>query len=70
VGLVNGYGNGEFGPDAPITREQLAAMLYRYEQKYGGGFTGSWTFLPDFTDRDQISEWAHESLCWMLSNNN
>lgn len=36
-GVVNGYGNRKFGPGDPITREQLAAMLYRYEQYKGGG---------------------------------
>lgn len=67
--IVTGYGGGSFGPDDPITREQLAVMLYRCEQKYGGGgFTGSWSFLLDFTDRDQISEWAYEALCWTTMN--
>lgn len=64
-GIVVGYGNGLFGPDDNITREQLAAMLYRYEQYKGGGFTGAWMFLLDYTDRDQISEWAYEPICWM-----
>jgi hypothetical protein len=31
-GIVNGYGNGKFGPDDPVTREQMAAMLYRNAQ--------------------------------------
>jgi len=66
--LVTGYGNGRFGPDDPITREQLAVMLYRYEQKCGGGFTGNWMFLLDFTDRAEVSEWACEALCWMTMN--
>lgn len=64
-GIVTGYGNGDFGPDDPITREQLSAMLYRYEQTQGGGFKGQWMFLLDFQDRDQVSEWAYESMCWM-----
>ena len=34
-GIVNGYGNGKFGPDDPVTREQLAAILFRYA-KYKG----------------------------------
>ena len=35
-GVVVGYGNGKYGPDDPITREALAVMLYRYEQRSGG----------------------------------
>ncbi len=65
-GVVKGYGDGNFGPADPITREQLAAMLYRYEQKFGsGGFTGSWMFLLDFHDADQVNPWASEAVHWM-----
>lgn len=68
-GVVNGYGNGKFGPNDPVTREQLATMLYRYERTYGnGGFTGNWMFLLDFTDREKISAWSYEALCWMTMN--
>lgn len=46
-GIVAGYGNGLFGPDDPIAREQLAVMLYRYEQTRGAALLGvggsSWT---------------------------
>ena len=63
--IANGYGNGKFGPDDPITREQMAVMLYRYEQKYGdGGFTGAWMYRLPFTDLDQISDWAFEAVAW------
>jgi len=64
-GIVGGYGNGSFGPEDPITREQLAAMLYRYEQSQGGGFKGQWMFLLDFNDREEVSEWAYGPMCWM-----
>ena len=67
-GIIKGYGNGTFGPNDSVTREQLAAMLYRYEQSRGGGFTGSWMFLLDFTDRDQVDDWAYEAMCWMTMN--
>ncbi len=64
-----GYGDGRFGPNDAITREQLAAMLYRYEQKRGsGGFTGAWMFLLDFADREEVSGWAYEAMCWMTMN--
>lgn len=64
-GVVSGYGGGSFGPNDPVTREQLAAILYRYEQYKGGGFTGAWMFPLDFEDAGQVSDWAHEPMCWM-----
>jgi len=68
-GIVNGYPDGTFGPNDPATREQLAAMLYRYEQKFGGGgFTGMWMFRLDFDDLDELGEWAYEPVCWMSMN--
>lgn len=64
--IVLGHDNGNFGPSDPITREQLATMLYRYEQAVnGGGFTGSWMFLLDFADADQVSPWADEAMHYM-----
>ncbi len=64
-GIAGGYGDGIFGPDDPITREQMATMLYRYEKKYGnGGFTGAWMCRLPFTDLDHISDWAFEAVAW------
>ena len=63
-GIVNGYGDGKFGTNDPVTREQLATILYRYAQSKGQGFTGSWMFLLDFVDRADISEWADEAVHW------
>ena len=67
-GIVGGYGNGLFGPNDPITREQLATMLYRYEQSQGGGFVNDWAFLLDYPDRDNVSGYAYEAMCWMAMN--
>ena len=64
-GIASGYGNNIFGPEDPINRQQMAAVLYRYEQKQGGGFQGNWMFLLDCTDRAEISEWVYEPMCWM-----
>jgi len=68
VGIVNGHSNGTFHAEDPITREELAAMLYRYEQHKGGGFKGIWMFLLRFGDRADVSEWAYEAVCWMSMN--
>lgn len=64
-GVVAGYGDGGFGPDDPITREQFTTILYRFDQLQGGGFTGNWMFLLDFTDRSEVSQWAYEAICYM-----
>ena len=66
--IVNGYGNGLFGPDDIITREQLATILYRYEQYKGGGFTGAWMIRMDYVDLADVSDWAYEAMCWMNMN--
>ena len=67
-GIVNGYSADQFAPNDAITREQLATILYRYEQYKGGGFKDMWMFLLDYPDRDEVSEWAYEAMCWMTMN--
>lgn len=67
-GVVNGMGDGLFAPNAAITREQLATMLYRYEKYNGGGFEAGWTYTLGFTDASSVSSWAYEALCWCHSN--
>ena len=64
-GIVTGYSAEEFCPADPVTREQLATILYRYVQKKGQGFAGTWAFPLNFSDADQVSEYAYEALCWM-----
>ena len=68
IGVVKGTGETEFSPDAPVTREQIASMLYRYAQNMGRGFTGEWAFLLDFPDADKVSGYAYEPLCFMTMN--
>ena len=65
-GLVLGYDDGSFGVDNPITLEQMAVILYRYEQYKGGGFTGLWMFRLNYDDIADISEWAYEAVCYMV----
>ena len=64
-GCVLGVSETEFAPDAPITREQMAALLYRLARSKGLGFVGTWTFLLPCADRDEVSGWAYEALCWL-----
>ena len=62
-GILNGYGGNLFGPDDPITREQLASMLYRYT----GSPTTSGT-LDGFADSGKISKYALDALSWAVEN--
>jgi len=64
-GIVLGYGDGTFGTNDPITREQLATILYRYEQHLGGGFRGLWMYRMDYDDLADVSDWAFEAVSWM-----
>ncbi len=68
-GIVTGYSATKFGPDDPVTREQFAAMLYRYAQTLGEGFTGNWSFPLDFPDAADVSDYAYEALCWLTMEN-
>ncbi|MGI6031244.1 MAG: leucine-rich repeat protein [Eubacteriales bacterium] len=61
--LVSGYDNGCFGPDDPITREQLAAILYRYMDSPEIDSSK----LDDFLDAGQISAYASDAMCWAVS---
>ena len=63
-GIVSGYGNGNFGPEEFITREQLAVMLWRYAESPAG--TGN---LDSFTDADQVDAWAVDALQWAVGQN-
>ena len=64
-GIVTGYDNGNFGPNDPITREQLAAILYRcaaYRQEDTS--IGADTNILSFTDAASVSEYAVPALQW------
>ena len=60
-GITSGYGDGQFGPDDSVTREQLAVMLWRY----AGSPEASGRDLA-FTDADQVSGYARGALCWAV----
>lgn len=64
-GIFNGYGDGTFQPDTPVTREQLAAIFHRY-----AAFTGSDSNtrgdLAPYADGDSVSDWAVDSIRWAI----
>ena len=62
-GIVGGYGNGNFGPNDPITREQLAVMLWRYS-----GSPAATNKELHFNDADEIDGYALEALRWAVEN--
>ena len=76
LGFVNGVGEGRFDPDAPLTREQLAAMLLRVVKK---AEDPDWTLERDaefpadyemprrFADHARISDWALDSVYCMAA---
>lgn len=66
-GVMTGYedGTGRFGPDDPITREQLAAVLMRWAARTGLDVSES-ADLGTFPDGSSASEWATESLSWAV----
>lgn len=66
AGIVKGYGGNLFGPDDPITREQMASILCRYTE-YCGYDTGSAAELSRFRDRESVSSYAVESLEWAVA---
>lgn len=65
AGIIKGTAEAVFSPDDPVTREQLAAILYRFAQNRGKGFDGTWACLLTFPDAGQVSSYAYEPLCWL-----
>lgn len=66
-GVVTGYGNGLFGTNDPITREQFAAMLYRFAQEQGYDVSiGENTNILSYTDVADLSEYAIPAMQWAV----
>ncbi|MCR5826481.1 MAG: S8 family serine peptidase [Oscillospiraceae bacterium] len=64
-GIVNGYEDGRFGPNDPVTREQLAAILYRYAQhKKMDVSVGEDTNILSYDDAFSVSGWAMSAMQW------
>lgn len=69
-GIVEGVGGGRFAPNASVTREQFAVMLYRFTDgiscAYGIDMSVPASFtLDQFTDSGQISAWARDAMRWV-----
>ncbi len=65
-GIVTGSAGG-FAPDVSVTREQLAAFLYRYAKAAGLDTAVNSTPLTDFSDGGLVSDWAKDGMTWAVS---
>ena len=65
--IVNGYGDGAFGPDDPITREQMASVLYRYAQLKGYDIAAEGN-ISSFSDVENVSAYAVNPMRWAAGN--
>lgn len=66
-GIVSGYGDGTFGPKDTVTREQLAAILYRFAQTQSEDVTQTGA-LSSFTDGGDTAQWAQSAMSWAVGN--
>ena len=65
--IVEGYTSKTFGPNDPITREQMAAMLYRYADYCRCDMSaGRYVDLSKFSDMNEISDYAIPALRWAV----
>ena len=62
-GIVTGYSASSFAPNDPITREQFAAILYRYAKCRSLTVSGNGS-LSAFSDGTAVSAWAREAMSW------
>ena len=65
TGIMDGYGDNVFGITNPITREQMATVLYRYAEYKDIEVTASGD-LTTFTDGDKTSAWALDAMKWAV----
>ena len=62
-GIVNGYGDGKFGPNDEVTREQMAAIMYNFTKAMGYDITGN-VSLDKFSDSASVDSWAADAVKW------
>lgn len=66
AGIVSGYSARSFAPVDPVTREQAAAILYRYAQKKGAVGEAS-AGLSGYQDTQAISPYARDAMAWAVA---
>ena len=65
-GLVEGYGDGRFGPDDDLSREQMVTVFHRYSRFKGYDLTEG--DYDRFTDQEEVSAYAHNAMAWAVGN--
>ena len=67
--IVLGYSDNTFKPDESVTREQMAALMYRYELwQRGGSVTYDASKATAYPDYNKVSDWAREPIQWAIAN--
>ncbi len=66
-GVVDTPTEKKFGVETPITREQLALMMYRYAEKTGMDMGVEENVFAGFGDTDEVSDWATDGVGWAIS---
>lgn len=67
MGIVTGYGNGYFGPNDLLTRQDMVTMFYRFAVKTNRAETASRKLLTTYTDHKKVSTYAREGINWALN---
>ena len=67
LGIVTGYSDGRFGAGDPITRQQMAVMLYRFAKALGMETAQSGAGAQGFDDFEQVSAYAEEAVTWAVN---
>ena len=64
--VVQGYGEGIFGADDVLTREQMVVIFYNYAKLMGQETPTEGMAIDEFEDKDQVAEWALEAMRWAI----
>ena len=67
AGIVNGYGNGKFGPENLCTRAELMVMVANALKTLGNDITADESVLDRFSDADEIPAWAKPFVAYLVS---
>lgn len=68
TGVVSGMSPSTFAPDDPITRAQLAVILYNYTKQFAPGSLTETGLLTGFPDADSVPSWARTAMAWAVGN--
>jgi hypothetical protein len=65
-GFVNGYPDGTFRPDAPVSRQELMTILWRFAAKQGAAQTSGIRVIADYADAGTVADYASTAVCGMV----